>query len=863
MKVFPHLCLGAILIFQSQAGTITVTTSADQSSGGLVSLRDAIQIVGQGAGTICFDAGLSGATFRLNNLGLTVSSPTGTPGGAVTIDASGLAAPPILVPGTNPGNVVLLSGSRRPIILKNLIFSECVRTGASVILGEGSMRLEDCVFRQNRGHGLQSNGTSLTLNRCQFQDNDRGFNGGNLAQLTVEGCSFYHNRDKAFFVTANLDTTSIGFSNCTVAENAAAIAGQSLAGIGLANINATPSISVNHCSFVDNAGPALGGPDFMVVSNSLFARNLDAAGILTSIVEDTSGLVDLGAVSGGYNIADDAPAALNAGTDLANTNARVSRIGYHGGHGVSCLPLAGSPAIDGGNANRFSAIPGADGRGFFRNASSNFLATGNPIDIGAVETNPYGAIAITSSADSGPGTLRDAIATALSQSVVSSPATHHLIVDSALSGHTLTLSSVLFIEATRNLNIDGSALETPLTITGQSGNNLFTLASNEDERLTGSLHGFHLRDFANPGNAGSRTCLSVTGGTRFGFQRVRLEDNQPSGVGAIDVSDHASVYLDECLLSENMQLETSLGTALGGAALSLRTNAMTTVWNSSFIGNEATAETTSDGGAIWLDTTARLALRNSTFARNEAAQYGSCIHVEVDASGGGSALIDRCTFAENVATEGALSASTGSSLIVSASVFSQNKNAMGSPSNTVDLYATGGSRPSVLGHSQNWTNAEASIVGFVPVMIPDFELAPPAFYGSPIVRTMPFLTASLSGIDPLAFLNRGYPRDAHHAVGFNRPSGGIGFVANPGAVQVPLTIDEVFSIGSSGIDGNQFRYEVAAPQGLLWRLETSPNHSDWTPGSQTFPGGGLTTLSVTLPIPIPDRLFVRFIEVSP
>jgi hypothetical protein len=82
-------------------------------------------------------------------------------------------------------------------------------------------------------------------------------------------------------------------------------------------------------------------------------------------------------VSLGHNLDDDGSCGLAAAGDLV-ANAQLGALGNHGGPTRTILPLAGSPAIDGGtNANIL-----VDQRGVTRPQLAQF-------DIGAVEVNPF------------------------------------------------------------------------------------------------------------------------------------------------------------------------------------------------------------------------------------------------------------------------------------------------------------------------------------------------------------------------------------------------------------------------------------------------------------------------------------------
>src|SRR5271170_3137547 len=110
-----------------------------------------------------------------------------------------------------------------------------------------------------------------------------------------------------------------------------------------------------------------------------------------------------------------------------------------------------------------------------RTRSDNFLALLLPavlipalLMLGLAGGVTASAQVVTNSADSGPGTLRSAIANAANGAVIT--------FDPSLSGATLTLSNTLTINT--NLTIDASALPGGLQINGNGSVQIFNVASN-------------------------------------------------------------------------------------------------------------------------------------------------------------------------------------------------------------------------------------------------------------------------------------------------------------------------------------------------------------------------------------------------
>ncbi len=102
------------------------------------------------------------------------------------------------------------------------------------------------------------------------------------------------------------------------------------------------------------------GPPAMTITNSLFARGAPGANCSD-------------AVGGANNLSDDASCGFGAGDGIANL--RLSPLADHGGATPTILPMAGSPAVDGGAG---VGVPATDQRGITR-------PQGSMDDVGAVE----------------------------------------------------------------------------------------------------------------------------------------------------------------------------------------------------------------------------------------------------------------------------------------------------------------------------------------------------------------------------------------------------------------------------------------------------------------------------------------------
>jgi len=179
---------------------------------------------------------------------------------------------------------------------------------------------------------------------------------------------------------------------------------------------------------------------------------------------------------------------------------------------------------------------------------------------------------VSSTADSGPNTLRQAILDAAPESTVTF-APH-------LAGQTITLSSVLAI--LKDLTIDGSSLQPPVTLSGGNASRLIEVHPFSIVRLTGLMFAEGSSDNFDRGGAITNwgPNLTVSGCT---FQ----ENESPFGGGAIvsytGLDILASTFLANSAVSDD-----------GGAILIVAGGASVT--NSTFVDNTAGL-----GGAIAID----------------------------------------------------------------------------------------------------------------------------------------------------------------------------------------------------------------------------------------------------------------------
>ncbi len=264
--------------------------------------------------------------------------------------------------------------------------------------------------------------------------------------------------------------------------------------------------SVTSSTFYDNSAQAKNPVDA--------ASGIEVAGTMTlfnTIVYDGQGGVDvfvksIQGPSGDGNLIGTS-SGVSSSVIATTDNPDLGPFQNNGGPTSSFALKAGSPAIDAGDSSQAAST---DQRGFARIA-------GSAIDIGSYE---YSApVLVTSAADSGPGTLRAAIAT-----IAADRLNVPIEFATSLSGATITLASPLGI--TTQISIDGSGAP-GLAISGGGSTQVFAITPAGNLSLTNLTveNGYALTG-AGISNSGTLTLQGVT------VSGNRTEINQLGTYGA-------------------------------------------------------------------------------------------------------------------------------------------------------------------------------------------------------------------------------------------------------------------------------------------------------------------------------------------
>ena len=214
-------------------------------------------------------------------------------------------------------------------------------------------------------------------------------------------------------------------------------------------------------------------------------------------------------------------------------------------------------------------------------------------------------ITVTTLADSGAGSLRQAILDA-------NGSTDDYVIDfdSSLNGATITLTSgALTVANNGSLTIDGGG---KVTISGNNASRVFVVQSGADVTLAGLtiIDGSAL----------------FGGGVRNNGGMLTINNSTFSSNTATSVSSGGAIYNTSGTLIVSGSTFTS-NTAMGpGGAISVN-NGDAKIVNSTFSGNTSDAGSGGSGGAIFVDNSAVLLLINSTISANYARSQGNGLYL--------------------------------------------------------------------------------------------------------------------------------------------------------------------------------------------------------------------------------------------
>jgi predicted outer membrane repeat protein len=545
-----------------------------------------------------------------------------------------------------------------------------------------------------------SSAFEITTDNCAFAGNRAGGNGGAIANsdtLAVSRSTFAGN--SAADGGAVYDGLGHGFSpsaapaqvvNSTFTQNSATLGG---AVYGSSPAGASNGLQISFSTLAGNqVTPAGHGGGVYGPANG-FVSNIVAGNTRGASSDDISGGV--GGLFAGYNLVGDGTGSnlVNGanhnivGTAMSPVDPLLGPLQDNGGPTFTLALLPGSPALDaGGSSDPSLHVPGTDQRGYLR------VFNGQP-DIGAFEFQPLTlAYTVTTLADSGPGSLRDAItraeATPAYRSTIAFTVTGTIDLLSALPSLTAGLviqgpgASLLTVQRDAAVTTPqfsdfvvapGAAVEiSGLTIrggrqtgTGGQGGGIFnagtlrlsacTLTGNQATAGGGIYDSFGASLTAEGCTVTANQAGSVGGGGIYAdnggtvtVSGSTVSGNLSGGAGGGLALYNLRTTLRDSTVSDNQAVTSVFNVAGAGIA---NASALT-IANSTVSGNSALPDSSNryngEGGGVY--NTGALTIDGSTFMGNTAGLGGALFTATAGLPNSAGATVAGSTFANNSAT---------------------------------------------------------------------------------------------------------------------------------------------------------------------------------------------------------------------
>jgi Chlamydia polymorphic membrane protein (Chlamydia_PMP) repeat len=449
---------------------------------------------------------------------------------------------------------------------------------------------------------LTINASTLNNNTCPYGGGGINNNGGSgSATLTINASTLNNNSAPGSY-GGGIDNEAYPSGSASVTVNTCTFSGNSASGGGgIENgFMGNAALKVNACTFSGNSAN-VGSAIFnynssgKTVTLEIGDTILNQPGATGQSINNTSGTV----TSRGYNLSsDDGGNVLNAATDQHYTDPKLGPLQNNGGPTFTHALLSGSPAIDKGKTNAVPGLAsGPDQRGLTRPVDFASIANatgGDGSDIGAFEMQ-YSPV--TSIADNGPGTLRDALAATGNGGTIDA---------TGVSG-TITLTS-------GQLSVSNS-----VTILGP-GPRTLTVSGNHASRV-----------------------FYVTG-TNVTIRGLTIANGQSAlnGAGINAAASPGSVAtVSDCIITNN-------STTVDGGGIYNNASVIMTITNCTICGNSASAW----GGGIYnhgeSGRMAKMTINTSTVSGNSAASGGGIINFGF--SGSATLTVDASTISSNSAS---------------------------------------------------------------------------------------------------------------------------------------------------------------------------------------------------------------------
>ena len=571
----------------------TIVTSTNDSGPG--SLREALASAASGD---TVDATGVAGTITLTSGELSVSN---------NLTLLGPGAGTLTVSGNHLSRVFTIWGGNVWFSGLTIADGQDVNGGGIFIMTAASLTISHCNIFGNKvsqdAGGIYNFGTLAVIASTISSNSAYAYAGGihNCGTLTVYGSTFSRNsvtvNGGAIYNDGSSSDAMLTINASTFSTNSAQYGGAIDNEPGYYSGHGAV-VRINASTFSGNSASAYGGGIFnfnypgnavVNVADSLFNAGSSGANLYSYY-----GFV----FSYGYNLSsDDGSGFLTQTGDQTNTPALLGPLQNNGGPTPTHALLANSPAIDKGKTN---ALPGLelniDQRGLTRPVQFFTVpdaTSGDASDIGAFEFQKTQPTTVTSTNDSGPGSLREAIASA----------TNGDTVDATGVTGTITLTNGQ-LEVAESVTVLGPGAAT-LTVSGNHAGRVFD--------VTGTNVMISGLTIADGYGAGYGTGIKTYGaGTRLTVNNCVLTNNSSTlNGGGIFNDPSVMMIVSNCTICGNSGTE-------GGGIVNLGD---LTVVGSTLSGNTAV----NYGGAIEnysSGSTAALTINASTFSGNSASIVG-------------------------------------------------------------------------------------------------------------------------------------------------------------------------------------------------------------------------------------------------
>jgi hypothetical protein len=626
------LLAGMSAVWPQRVGAIDILVYNNNNSGA-GSLRQAISdnnALG-GGNTIVFSNTVTG-TITLTTGELLISTN-------VTILGPG---PQVLTvrDGSSFNRVFNVSGGTVAISSLTIAFGRSSSGGAGLRLGSGSLALNNCLVVSNDATGSSGAGVfalgSFTATNCTFSKNSTFTAGTSGGGAFVSGphifvnCAFVQN--DAHYGGGLSFSGSAGVTGQV--QNVLFHDNDGTFGAGIHNLGSGGFLALTGCTITKNRayeGGGIYGP--MLVRNTIVAGNTNSYtapvswDCYGSFISEGYNLI--GAVNGstGFGAVGD-----QLGTTFSPLNPMLLPLGNYGGLTQTMPPMPGSPAIDQGKSFGLTTDQRGRSRTYDNPAIIN-STLGDGTDIGAVEIGAGISQVVTTTNDSGAGSLRQVILNA-------SPIENDTVTFAPNVTNTITLTSGQ-ISLNKSVTILGPTASR-LAVSGNSSNRVF--------QFTGGNSAIHSLNITRGRSSDSGGGIALSAGS-LQLYDCQVVSNATTTTfaqgGGIYVYGNASLSLVRSSVTHNE-------VPLSGGGIAQLDSSMVSIHSSTISSNRTLLPY--DGifggyGAGIMLSGGTLTVRNSTIASNASSYVGGGI--ARDSFGSPATDIGNTIIAGNTAVGGA------------------------------------------------------------------------------------------------------------------------------------------------------------------------------------------------------------------